>query len=110
MNGTIKSSMEIDRLFSCGRKIKLKGMIVIYSQEKGRDLPGRVAFIAGKKIGNAPKRNRAKRLMRHAVYEACGNDVDRDVAFVARGRILSMEYAEIVEECRDALTRIKSKR
>jgi len=69
---TIKSTREIDEIFRESRRVG--GAIVtalIKDTPEGRGRSGRVAFVAGKRIGNAVFRNRAKRVMRAAVSR-CG--------------------------------------
>ncbi len=65
---TIKSTREIDAVFRESKRVS--GAIVtalIKSTPEGRGHSGRVAFVAGKRIGNAVFRNRAKRVMRESI-------------------------------------------
>lgn len=64
---------------------------------------GRVAFIAGKKLGNAVWRNRAKRRMRALCQELHGPFEDKDIIFMARKKIDSVSYPELLEHTREAL-------
>lgn len=64
--------------------------------EGQHDRNGRVAFIAGKKLGNAVWRNRAKRRMREACREVGGPFSGYDVAFVARKSTTEAVYADMV--------------
>ena len=66
---------------------------------------GRVAFIAGKKLGNAVWRNRAKRRMREACRQAGGPFPGYDVAFVARKRIDDADFSEVVDSVNKGLTK-----
>lgn len=67
----IKSSEQISELFSQGKRVSSKEIRIIYKkQDEQRGPRGRVAFIAGKKLGNAVVRNRSKRVMRAAAHEA----------------------------------------
>jgi len=69
---------------------------------------GRVAFVAGRKVGKAVQRNRARRLMR-----AAWNDVSTDVrmgsdlVFVARKAILGARSQQVAAEIADLLRRSK---
>ena len=101
MRGTVKSKAEIDSLFKTGRRYKAHGLILIASatpEQRGRY--GRVAYIAGKKLGNAPARNRAKRLLRHAAAQAGGPVPGVDMVFVAQSRLFGMDYSRIAVECK----------
>jgi len=51
-----------------------------------------VAFVAGKKVGNAVKRNRAKRVLRAHFYEIADNLKDFSYIIVAKPQILNMDY------------------
>lgn len=67
---------------------------------------GTVAFVAGRRVGGAVLRNRARRVLRAAWREIApevrpGNDV----AFVAREAIRGAGTQELVVEMRELLTR-----
>jgi len=82
---TIKSSREIDTIFRVATRVAHPLLILLVSATpEGRDLTGRVAFVAGKKLGNAVHRNRCKRVMRAAVRRAHGPWPKHDVALIAR--------------------------
>lgn len=70
---TIKSSREIDELFKTGARGRDTHAVVIaapiLSTERGP--MGRVAFVAGKRLGNAVLRNRSRRVLREAARR-CG--------------------------------------
>lgn len=62
---TIKSSDQISEVFNLGVRFSGGGIRIIVKQaDNQRDPRGRVAFIAGKKLGNAVVRNRSKRVLR----------------------------------------------
>ena len=77
--------------------------LIVLCTEGQHDHDGRVAFIAGKKLGNAVWRNRAKRRMREACRLAGGPFDGYDIAFVARKAIGDMEYDVIVNDVKKAL-------
>lgn len=68
---TIKSRSDFERVYSQGRRYNhpLMRMVILDSQSEGG--PGRVAFAAPKRLGNAVFRNRSKRVMRECA-RACG--------------------------------------
>jgi ribonuclease P protein component len=82
---TIKSSREIDVIFR-GAKRSAHPLVIVLSARtpEGRDPSGRVAYIAGKKLGGAVLRNRCRRVLREAVRRACGPWPGHDVVVIAR--------------------------
>lgn len=56
----------------------------------------RLGFTASRRVGNAVKRNRAKRIMRHLTHE-CRDHLESnfDYVMVARERILHQSFDEI---------------
>ena len=84
MKHTIKSSQDIERLFRQGRYYKTKYFSArILDTPQERDRSGRVAFLAGKRLGNAVYRNRCKRVLREMCRRAQGPWPGYDVAFIA---------------------------
>lgn len=105
MKGTIKSSRDLESLFKSSKKIKSNGILLLIdskSKERGRN-NGRVAFVAGKKIGNSPKRNYAKRIMRSVAKDLNLPCDGFDIVFVANSRIFNFSYKEILDKCRVVL-------
>jgi ribonuclease P protein component len=99
MKNTIKARKEIDRAFREGRSIRTPGFIaIIVEPQQERDRDGRVAFIAGKKLGSAPMRSRAKRRMREAAREGGAPWNGKDVVFVARERTTTRSYRHLVDD------------
>ncbi|MCL2324676.1 MAG: ribonuclease P protein component [Actinomycetia bacterium] len=60
--------------------------------------PGRVAFLAGKRLGNAVWRNRAKRVLRTALAAAGGVPANVDLLLIANSRTPSGSSNDIAEE------------
>jgi ribonuclease P protein component len=78
-------------------------MLLVLEDEKQRGKPGRVAFVAGKKLGNAVWRNRAKRRMRAAFQGIDVNLDGRDVVFVASKSTNSIDFRRMVDGYRETL-------
>ena len=104
MKGTIKSKADVERLFQRGRRSSSSLMTVIIYENGG--LPVRYAFIAGKKLGCAPFRNRCKRVMRDAVRLLDLPVVGYDIAFVARRRVGHASQGEIVTQMSQSLSKL----
>lgn len=79
---TIKSKKDFGRVFSGGKRAnhRLVRMTVLRLSEGG---PGRVAFVAPKRLGNAVFRNRCKRVLREAARETGFPKEGFDVIFFA---------------------------
>lgn len=67
----------------------------------------RLGVTSSKKIGNAPQRNRARRVIR-AAFRELDVSVNRgvDIIFVARGRTISVKSTALVPVMRDHLKRL----
>lgn len=101
---TIKSSLEISRLFKEGKRINTPEIILIASKVNDQHgQPGRVAFIAGKKLGNAVWRNRAKRRMRALCQEVGGPFPSFDVIFLAKNKVNDVAFSELKQHMLHAL-------
>ena len=103
---TIKSSAEITNLFNEGRRIGTKHLtLIVLRNEKQHGQHGRAAFIAGKKLGNAVWRNRAKRRMRAACSQMGDAFSGYDVLFVARRKINEVPFDQLLSQMGDSLAR-----
>lgn len=92
---------EFQRLYRKGASA-VRPTMVMYAA-KGRKNQVRLGITAGKKIGGAVCRNRAKRrireLFRITQYEF---KEGTDICIVARGRILEASYEKLVKDFRSA--------
>lgn len=69
---------------------------------------GKVAFVAGRRVGRAVLRNRARRIMRAAWRELAPTVPDGyDVALVARGNIQGARSRDLVTEVDELLSRAR---
>lgn len=102
---TITSSEDISYLFSHGKRLRTPYLTFIVLPVKQHGRSGRVAFIAGKKLGNAVWRNRAKRRMRALCRELGGPWQDFDVIFLAKSSIDKVTYSKVLTACSDTLRR-----
>ncbi len=86
----IKESYEFRRAYKKGKALVCPFMVVYCF--KNRYNKTRLGITAGKKIGNAVKRNRAKRVITAAVRECLPQIISGyDFIIVARQRILSVK-------------------
>lgn len=102
----IKSSAEISSLFTQGRRLHTPYLtFIVLRNEKQHDLTGRVAFVAGKKLGNAVWRNSAKRRMRSLCRDLHGPWHNYDVIFLAKSNIVRASYSKVLAACDNTLKR-----
>ncbi len=101
---TIKSSREIDRLFRHGRRAARRNVTILaapspeYAAETGR-----VAFIAGRRMGSAVRRNRSKRVLRAAARSTGAPWPGWDVALIANPRTADVAQEAILRDLAAAL-------
>ena len=100
---TIKSSTEISLLFTCGKRIHTPYLTFIVNQNTQHDCDGRVAFIAGKKLGGAVWRNSAKRRMREICRNLGGPWKTYDIIFLAKRHITTAPFDQVVHSCTKVL-------
>lgn len=103
---TLKTNSEFERVRRAGRTWA-SGPVLLNAAPNGLGIV-RCGFIAGKKIGNAVKRNRARRLIREAVrlrlpYLKPG----WDLIWIARASIEGADQAAVAEAVDAALHRGK---
>lgn len=102
---TIKSSTEVSYVFTHGRRLNTPFVTcIVLHHEKQHGQTGRVAFVAGKKLGNAVWRNRAKRRMRAVCRDLGGPWVGCDVIFLARRQTTQVAYSKVLDACEKALS------
>jgi ribonuclease P protein component len=69
---------------------------------------GNVAFVAGRRVGGAVVRNRARRVLRTAWSELRPRaEPDADIVLVARSAIRGAKTQDLVAELTDLLTRAR---
>ena len=101
---TIKSSADISRVFDKGTRINTPAVtLIVLRNEEQHGHDGRAAFVAGKKLGNAVWRNRAKRRMRAACKSLDEPFSGCDVVFLAKRSINNVEYSALVENLSKAI-------
>lgn len=102
---TLTAHTDIDRLFAGGRRVSHPALLVLGAPStEGPHVPGRVMFVAGKRLGGAVFRNRSKRVMREAMRRAGGPYPGWDLALIARARTGASPEKELDKALDTALT------
>ncbi len=104
---TIKSRKDFSDLFSRGKRWHTPFLTFIVLPSQQHDHRGRVAFAAGKKLGNSVWRNGARRRMREICRTLEGPWAGYDVIFLAKSNILVATYSKVLTACDDTLKRAK---
>lgn len=106
MKGTIKSKEDIERLFQRGRRSSSSSLTMIVL-ENDEERQGRCAFIAGKKLGNAPFRSRCKRVLRQTAKTLNAPFKGYDVVFMARHSVATKNHFEVEAEALKLLKKLR---
>lgn len=107
---TIKSNLEVNSLFREAERSVQKNLIVLIAEEiPERDHTGRVAYLAGRRLGSAPERNRAKRRLRTAARLEGAPWEGLRVVLVAREACLDAEFARIRQDIQRGLGAVQSR-
>ncbi len=81
----LKENRDFHRLYRKGKSLVNPLVVIYYSKNNNKET--RFGITTGKKIGNAVKRNRARRIIRAAFYEVSPLlNGHYDFVFVARGK------------------------
>ena len=91
----------IQRVFRDGQSVHGKRVVLFVAPGSGE-----LALVAGKKIGGAVQRNRARRVLRAALHEVAPRGVDgRDVVVVAREAMRDARTQDLIAEMTELLER-----
>lgn len=92
---TIKSHRDFERVYTCGRRYNHPLMRMTVCDVRNEGDPGRVAFVAAKRLGCAVVRNRSKRVLRATVQGGQFPVAGKDVIFFATPKTRSASPAEM---------------
>ncbi len=103
---TIKSSDQISEVFNLGTRFSSGEIrIIVKKVDDQRGPCGRVAFIAGKKLGNAVVRNRSKRVLREAARVVGLPAVGYDILLMATPRTRSAASDDVCHALKKLLAK-----
>lgn len=103
---TLKRNSEFERVRRAGRSWPA-GVLILNAAPNGLETV-RCGFIAGKKVGNAVKRNRARRLIREAIRPRLTRiKPGFDLVWIARASIVEADFHTVASAVEETLTRGK---
>ncbi|MDO5457483.1 MAG: ribonuclease P protein component [Atopococcus tabaci] len=100
----VKSEREFQDVFNSGKSMANKQFVIYTLTKPGQD-HFRVGISVSKKMGNAVKRNKIKRLIRSSIQELSSslkNDVD--FIIIARQPTSTMNYQEVLSSLKHVLS------
>jgi ribonuclease P protein component len=102
----LKAESDVQRVWQQGRAFAHP--LVILRVRANELALSRAAFVAGKKLGTAVRRNYAKRRLRHALAPLFPKiPAGFDFVLIARGNIIQAPFTDIQEAVREVLRRAK---
>jgi ribonuclease P protein component len=106
----LRRKKQYDRVFRCGSRIR--GSHFLLATCKSLDEKHRVGFVVGREVGNAVRRNRARRVLREVFRHSISSyEIEpREFVFVARAEIRSANYSSIEREFRRRIETLLSRK
>lgn len=110
----LKKRSDFLRVAACQQKVVTPTMIVQLAKRSlthkdGQALPPlRIGFTASRKVGNAVKRNLARRRLRAVVQQVCPSFVftAEDVVLIARSTTVTAVFTDLLRDFHQALHRL----
>ena len=99
----LKQNWEFRRLYTRGKCVASPAFVLYFA--KGKSGRVRLGITAGKKLGGAVKRNRAKRVIT-AAFDQCLPKIKKgyDFVIVSRSRVLGLKSTAVAEMLFSALS------
>jgi len=111
----LKKRSDFLRVAAYQRKVVMTTMIVQLAERSGVDKGGqappalRIGFTASRKVGNAVKRNRARRRLRAVVESLCPafKFSKEDIVIIARSTAVTAPFTVLLRDFQQALKRLE---
>ena len=98
----LRGKNDFSAIYNKGKSVGERFIVLFY--RKNNLGYTRKAFLASKKVGNAVRRNRARRLMKESVRQLEANLAEGyDYIFIARNTILDAKCADVIRSTASAL-------
>ena len=100
----LRRKSDFSTIYNKGKSVGDRYVVLFYRKN---NLPyNRIAYLASKKVGNAVKRNRARRLMKESFrLKKMEIPTGYDLIFIARNTITNRKCAEVKKSLASALKR-----
>lgn len=92
---TLRPASRFDEVYRTGARSR-HGSVTVIESDGLRDLP-EIGFVAGRRVGNAVRRNTAKRRMREAAMRAPFRP-GRAYVLIASARVVDQPFRELVDD------------
>lgn len=104
---TLQRSSQFRTCYTGGKKVVCQHVVVFYHRVKGDDGGLHFGFVASKKVGNAVRRSRAKRLLREAARHVSDRLNNRDIwiVLVAKSSIITRTSGDVQNDLESGLAR-----
>jgi len=99
---SLKKNKEFNYVYRKGKSVANKHLVLVFVKRKTNHL--KVGFSISKKVGNAVKRNRVRRLLKEAFRHVL-DDVQPNtlMVFIARPDIINLDYRAVQQNVKHIL-------
>lgn len=104
---TLRHNSQFRTCYSNGKKVVCQHVVVFYHRDQAQSAGVHVGVVASKRVGNAVRRNRAKRLLREAARSVAGrlNHKDIWIVLVAKSTITAQSAQAVSDDLERGLAR-----
>lgn len=105
----LRGKSHFDRLFREGNRLTASSVDLRYTALPDATAGCLVAFVAGRKLGNAVVRNRCKRRMREAYRQyPVASDISRGVHLILIAKKPDVSFAQVDSDIRSLIDRLQT--